>query len=57
VYLVDLYRVGVDYSEVVYELRLLCLSFHFVVVTSSFGSGTTLFVLMGRSLLILDREL
>ncbi|MCH84631.1 hypothetical protein A2U01_0005463 [Trifolium medium] len=38
VYLVDLYHVGVDCLEVVYELRLICLCSHSTVVPSTFGS-------------------
>ncbi|MCI29989.1 hypothetical protein A2U01_0051198, partial [Trifolium medium] len=38
VYLVDLYRVGVDCLEEVCKLRLICLCSHSTVVPSTFGS-------------------
>jgi hypothetical protein len=37
-YLGDLYRVGVDYLEMDYELRPMCLNFLSTIASSIFGS-------------------
>ncbi|MCI38915.1 hypothetical protein A2U01_0060144, partial [Trifolium medium] len=38
VYLIDLYRVGVDCLEADCELRLICLGSHSTVASSTFGT-------------------
>jgi hypothetical protein len=56
-YLVDLYCVSVDCLEVVCKLTLTCLGSHSTVVHQLLTQENVFFILMGRSLLIRDREL
>jgi hypothetical protein len=57
VYLVDLFRIGADCLEVVCELKLVCLGSPSIVCPSTLAHETAFWILMGRSLLIRDREL
>ncbi|PNX86825.1 hypothetical protein L195_g042907, partial [Trifolium pratense] len=54
---VDLFRIGVDCLEVVSKLRLICLGSRSTVVHQLFTHEAVFWILMGRSLLIRDREL
>jgi hypothetical protein len=53
-YLVDHYRVGVDYLEEVCELRLNCVGSHPTVVPSILAHEAAFWILIDRSLLIRD---
>ncbi|PNX96290.1 hypothetical protein L195_g019493 [Trifolium pratense] len=56
-YLVDLYRIGVNCLETDCKLRRICLGFLSTVAPSSLAHRVAFWILMGRSLLIRDREL
>jgi hypothetical protein len=55
--LIDFYRIGINCLEVVCELRLICLGSHSTIVASTLTHGAALWILMGRLILIRDREL